>query len=144
MTIAVTTPAMPQITVTDRDLAKLQPLLEAARSHRDSPLIDALDTELGRAEVVTAHTVKPDIVTMNTRFVYRDVDMGVEREVTLVYPREADLNAGRLSVLAPIGCALLGLRVGQSIEWQVAGNRTKRLEIVRIVYQPEASGDHDL
>jgi len=61
--------------------------------------------------------------------------------LTLVYPKDADADAGRISVLAPVGSALLGLRVGQTIDWPGQGGRTLRLKVTAIHYQPESAGD---
>jgi len=76
-------------------------------------LAEDLDEELSRARVVKQADISPDIVTMNSRSVFRFVDTNEERDVTLVYPDQADVDTGRISVLAPIGAALLGLSVGQ-------------------------------
>ncbi len=123
------------IIVTNVDLQHLMPVLE----QNDTPASDALDAELRRAQVVDEAAVPPDVVTMNTEVVYED-DTGARRTVRVVYPREADSARGRISVLAPIGSALLGLRVGQSIEWVLPRGR-RRLRVVEIRYQPESSGD---
>ena len=80
-----------------------------------------------------------DVVTMNSIASIEDVS-GETREISLVYPREADGAANRISVLAPVGSAMLGLRVGQSIAWKVPGGRALRLRVAGISYQPEASG----
>jgi len=86
--------------------------------------------------------VPPDVVTMNSRVVYRDEETGETREVTLSYPQDASLEQGRVSVLAPVGAALLGLSVGQEIDWQLPGGKTKRLHILSVTYQPQAAGHH--
>ena len=77
---------------------------------------------------------------MNSRVVFEDETSGERREVTLVYPGRADIGAGMISVLTPVGTALLGLRVGQSIDWEVGGH-PQRYRIVDVPYQPEAAGD---
>lgn len=123
------------IIVTNVDLQHLMPVLE----QNDTPASEALDAELRRADVVDGAHVPPDVVTMNSEVVYED-DTGARRTVRIVYPREADSARGRISVLAPIGSALLGLRVGQSIEWTLPKGR-RRVRVVEIRYQPESSGD---
>lgn len=125
-----------KIIVTDVDLERLQPVIEQS----DTPLAEALDAELRRAVVVAQRDVPPDVVTMNSELVYEDVATGVQRVVRLVYPRDADATAGRISVLAPIGAALLGLHVGQEIEWRVPSG-VKRIRVAELRYQPEAAGD---
>jgi len=72
---------------------------------------------------------------------HRDELTGEHHRLTLVYPHEANVETGRVSVLAPVGSALLGLSVGQTIDWQASGNRSLRLRVTAIDYQPEASGD---
>ena len=71
-----------------------------------------------------------------------DAELGShERELALVYPRDADGSAHKVSILAPVGSALLGLRTGDSIDWPMPGGRTARLEVLAIRYQPEAAGE---
>jgi regulator of nucleoside diphosphate kinase len=125
------------IIVTNVDLQHLIPVLE----QNDTPASEALDAELRRAQVVEWAAVPPDVVTMNTEVVYEDVDTGIRRTVRVVYPRDADSAKGHVSVLAPIGSALLGLRVGQSIEWALPKGR-RRVRVVEIRYQPESHGEH--
>ena len=110
--------------------------------HDGSPASESLETELHRAIVVDPRAIPADVVTMNSQVVYEDCETSVQRTVTVVYPKDADAGSGRVSVLAPIGSALLGLRVGQAIEWPVPTG-TKRIRVVEIRYQPEASGDYE-
>lgn len=128
-----------QITVTDRDLEKLLLMLE----NHDDPAADSLESELDRAVVVPQSDIPSDVVTMNSQVTYEDCQSGARRTVRLVYPAEANSAAGRVSVLAPIGSALLGLAVGQEIEWAVPSGR-KRIRVVGVDYQPEAMGDLNL
>ena len=81
-----------------------------------------------------------DVVTMNTRFVLHDETTGKTREMALVYPIDSDPDRGRISVLAPVGGALLGLSVGQAIDWPLPRGKTKRMRLVRVLYQPERAG----
>jgi len=127
------------IIVTDLDLARLRPLLD----QHDTPASESLDAELHRAVIVRQREVPPDVVTMNSDVVYEDCATGTRRRVRVVYPKDADAATGRVSVLAPIGSALLGLKVGQEIDWRLpAGSR--RIRVVELGYQPEAAGDFDL
>src|SRR5690606_17221906 len=112
-----------------------------AQPKRDAAACEELEQELARAEVVPSEEISPDIVTMNSRARFVDEDEREELEMTLVYPRDADIEQGRISVLAPVGAALLGLSVGQEIEWPLPRGGTKRLRVSAIVYQPEAAGD---
>ena len=124
------------IIVTDLDLDRLRAVLD----HNDIPTAEALDAELHRATVVPQLEVPADVVTMNSDVVYEDESTGARRTVRVVYPRDADAGRGWVSVLAPIGSALLGLRVGQHIDWIVPAGR-RRLRVVEVPYQPEAAGD---
>jgi len=128
----------PRIVVTSSDMERLRTLIDTTAGDK----ADALDAELTRAVVVEPTDVPPDVVTMNSRVVYRDEESNETREVTLSYPKDASLEQGRVSVLAPVGAALLGLSVGQEIEWLVPGGRHKRLRILAVTYQPQAAGDY--
>jgi regulator of nucleoside diphosphate kinase len=94
---------------------------------------ERLQAELDRAIVVSDEAVPPDVVIMQSRVTYTDEAAGVRREVTIVYPADADGAEGRVSVLAPVGTALLGLSAGQSIEWQFPDGRRRRLTVDRVV-----------
>jgi len=100
----------------------------------------ALAEELERAIVVPADRIPKDVVTMNSRLIYADESTGTTREVELVYPDEADPVTGRVSVLAPVGCALLGLSAGQSIDWNLPGGKVHRLRVERVLFQPQPLG----
>jgi regulator of nucleoside diphosphate kinase len=95
-----------------------------------------LADELDRAIVVPSDRIPRDVVTMNSRLIYADESAGTRREVELVFPNEADPLKGRVSVLAPVGCALLGLRVGQSIDWNLPNGHVHRLRVERVLCQP--------
>lgn len=131
--------APPPIVVTRQDLERLQRLI----GDGDSPALERLDAELARAEIVEPEAVPEDVVTMNSDVVYEDAATNVRRTVRVVYPSEADGALGRVSVLAPIGSALLGLCVGQEIEWPTPGG-VRRVRVVRVQYQPEREGEYEL
>lgn len=128
------------IVVTEADLERLSRLI-LAQPRRNATACDALEEELAHADVVGSDEVSPDVVTMNSRARFVDEDLREEVEMTLVYPRDADVAQGRVSVLAPVGAALLGLSVGQAIAWPLPNGGTKRLRVSAVVYQPEAAGD---
>lgn len=119
------------ITITDLDLARLGTLKDAPN----------LAPELDRADIVPFRAVPPDVVTMNSRVAFADETTGEFRVVTIVYPDEADPAEGKISVMAPVGSALLGLSVGQSIEWCFPDGRPRTLRVVELLYQPEAAGN---
>jgi regulator of nucleoside diphosphate kinase len=133
-----------RVTVTELDYDRLRKLIETRLDARDRDAVSALSDELDRTEVVPAESVTGTLVTMNSRVVFRDEETGETREVSLVYPGESDLERGRISVLAPVGSALLGLSVGQTIDWPLPRGQLKRIRVVKVVYQPEAAGDSHL
>jgi|SRR5688500_4861199 len=121
-------PTNPRIVITDDDYSRLRRLAGHPR----------LAAELDAADVVDSASVPPDVVTMNSRVLYEDETVGGRREVTIVFPQQSDGSRGRVSVLAPIGSALLGLAVGQTILWPFPDGTSHCLRVLRIVYQPEA------
>lgn len=102
---------------------------------------DELFEELERAIVVHSERIPHDVVTMHSRFIYIDEYVGIRREIELVYPDEADPAAGRVSVLAPVGSALLGLAAGRSIDWKYPGGEIHRLRVERVLFQPDPAAD---
>lgn len=131
----ITSPVRNELIITNRDLAKLQHMIDI----HDTEASELLDSELQRATVVDPTEVPPTVVTMNSEVAYEDCATGERRRVRVVFPNEADAARGRVSVMAPIGSALIGLSVGQEIEWPVPAG-WKRIRVVEIPYQPEASG----
>lgn len=127
------------ITVTERDHERLQQLLES-ESMRTLPGIEMLVSELDRAEVVKSEEIGRDVVTMNSTVRFVEEGEFKAYELKLVYPHQAG-QPGTVSVLAPVGSALLGLSVGQKIRWQVPGGRDLQLRVVSVVSQPEAQGE---
>lgn len=130
----------PSIVVSSRDMARLEAMLESPALSRH-PAAIALSQELNRAQVLAPDEVPEGIVTMHSRVECVDELHDEKHSLTLVYPHEADFDKGRVSVLAPVGSALLGLSVGQTIDWTAPGGRQLRLRVTAIHYQPEASGD---
>jgi regulator of nucleoside diphosphate kinase len=128
---------LPQIFLTQNDMDRLLKLVEAQPGKR----LEKLEGELVRANVVPREEIPADVVTMNSRVVFENETTHERREVTLVYPGSADIGAGKISVLVPIGTALLGLRVGQSIDWELPGGEKQRFRIVGVPFQPEAAGE---
>lgn len=133
--------SFPEIRITERDHERLTSILSTLRA--DHPVAALLGAELDRAEVVASEDIPPDTVTMNSQVVLELPD-GSSHTVTLVYPNGADFSAGRLSVLAPVGAALLGLRVGQTISWPMPDGQTRTVRVIEVVWQPEAAGDFSL
>lgn len=121
-----------RIVVRQDDAARLERLLAMSGRLRDGDAITALQDELDRAEVVDAASMPAGVVAMGSRVRFVDEDSRDEQEVVLVYPAEADPQCGRVSVLAPVGSALLGLRVGQSIEWPMPNGHNRRLRVTGV------------
>jgi regulator of nucleoside diphosphate kinase len=121
------------IVITESDAKRLRELLAArARAVRDQDHLDELAAELERALVAKPNEVPADVVTMNTRVRVLDLVSGDRRELVVVLPRESDPSTGRISVLAPLGTALLGYRAGDEVEWLMPGGlRRLRIEKVR-------------
>ena len=133
------------IQITEIDRKRLLDVIVEAQSagYRGSVYLEKLRGELERAEVVNPQEIAGDVITMNSRVTLVDLDTGEEETYTLVYPENADAAQGQLSILAPIGTAMLGYRVGDLFEWDVPDGK-RRLRVEKILYQPEASGDFDL
>jgi len=112
-----------QIFITDFDLERLELLIANAsqRSSRDSRYLEGLEQELMNAEVVTPAGIPPDAITMNSRVCLQDMDSKEELIYTLVFSGDADVDSGKISVLAPIGTAMIGYRTGDRISWRVPG-----------------------
>ncbi len=126
-----------EIYITEMDKARLQDLIESEHG----PTVVELEHEIERAIVVDPQRVARDVVTMNSRVVLQLDDE--EKEVSLVYPQDADEGAGKLSVLSDVGAAILGYRAGDAIDWTVS-DRTRRILIERVIYQPESAGHFHL
>jgi len=129
----------PTITVSERDLERLEAML--ARLPDDQPGVDALREELDRAQIAAPEAMPPDVVTMNSRIRFVVEPAGKEMDMTLVYPRDFSGRPDQLSVTTAAGIAVLGLTVGQQIEWLTPNGQTVRARILDIPYQPERAGD---
>lgn len=114
--------------ITQDDFQKISRLLIAAQGD----LAELLQEELNRAFIVTSEELPQDVVAMNSKVSFQDIDSGKELAVTLVYPHEANINENKVSVLAPVGSALIGLRVGQVINWPLPNGKEKRLKVVSV------------
>ena len=126
------------IIITADDYQQLQSLVnsDVARLVSGSNRLDELKVELSRAQVVPKEQVPPDVVTMDSTVLLRDLDTNEAETYTLVYPENADIANQRLSVLAPVGTAILGYRVGDEFRWQVPAG-WRRLKVEQVISQPE-------
>ena len=131
------------IVITEADRARLSQVLDVNHSFGDEKMgqcLRELNSDLEQAMIVESGQVPNDVVTMNSKVILRDADTGEEEEWELCFPQNADVFENRISVLAPMGVAMLGTRPGDIIEWDTPRGKA-RSEISRISYQPEASGD---
>jgi regulator of nucleoside diphosphate kinase len=133
------------IYITEFDYNRLSGLIDRAREHNgdDREYLNKLETELDRAEIVDPKDIRADVVTMRSKVRLKDLVSGESNTYSLVFPTEANFAEGKISVLAPIGTAILGYKRGDTIEWPVPSG-LRKLKIEEILYQPEASGDRDL
>jgi regulator of nucleoside diphosphate kinase len=130
---------LPEIQLTRRDFGHLDQLTAMQASPESLRVVDFLVRELSRARIVDAGEIGPDVVTMYSEVLFRDVESGRERTVTLVYPREHALHEGALSVLTPLGAALIGLKEGHSIAFETVDGRSRRVQVVRVLSQPDSN-----
>jgi len=133
--VAVHMEYQPSVYLTQNDHDRLSALLEAKGER-----FEKLEGELARAVVVPSNEIPADVVTMNSRVLFANEVTGERREVILVFPFEADIDLGKISILAPVGTALLGLRKGQSIDWEVPSGEKHRYRVIDVLYQPENEG----
>ncbi|MDO8333063.1 MAG: nucleoside diphosphate kinase regulator [Nitrosomonas sp.] len=131
----------PKIIISSLDAIRLEKLLE---SLPDSvfPGKDDLEAELARAEVVDPKEIPSTVVTMNSTVKFEIVSTSKDFYLTLVYPKDVDANGGTISVLAPVGSALLGLSQGDEIKWPKPGGGVLQVRIKEVTYQPERSGEY--
>src|SRR4051812_34879852 len=142
--IAQRTTSKEELLITEADFDRLKHLVESPRyrvSH--AMLLPTLRGGLERCRVVEPASVPGGVVTMHSEIRVRDLQTGESETYALVFPDDADINTGRLSVLAPLGTALLGARVGDVVEFEAPGGR-RRLKVQEVLYQPEAAGDFHL
>lgn len=102
---------------------------------------EALEEELGRATVVDTQSLPSDVVRMNSTVTFLDENSNQESTIALVYPHEADIAVGKVSILAPVGIALIGLRPGQNILWPMPGGREKSLRVVAVEPRIDATAE---
>ena len=132
-----------QITLTELDYARLSQLTLSERKFQIVELrnLSFLRAEINRASKVESNAIAPDYVTMNSKVEVLDLDTKKVMTVQLVYPEEANLKNGKISVLSPMGSALLGYKVGDTISFHVPKG-IKAMNIKSILYQPESQGEY--
>jgi len=130
----------PTIVISSLDAERLDRLLESLPSNA-FPGRAELEAELMRAEVVEPNEMPPTVVTMNSTVEFRVASSSEVFRLTLVYPKDVDASGGTISILAPVGSALLGLSEGDQIEWPKPGGGTLQVLIEKVIYQPERAGE---
>jgi regulator of nucleoside diphosphate kinase len=130
------------IYVTDYDLVRLIEMLNAieADSQKIECSFQQLKQELERAEIVSSAKIPGNVITMNSTVRLKDMHTNEELTFQIVFPSDADLEQGKISILSPVGMALLGYKVGDRVVWNVPSG-VRKLEIKEMLYQPEAEGD---
>jgi regulator of nucleoside diphosphate kinase len=130
----------PNIIMSSLDVERLEQLIESLPDNA-FPGKQALEAELARADVVEPADVPPTVVTMNSRVRFSVISTGETFNLTLVYPKDLDASGEKISILAPVGSALLGLSQGDEIEWPKPGGGVLRVRIDEVLYQPERAGE---
>lgn len=133
------------IYITTSDYDRLSGLIEMSRERNgdaDREYLDQLEEELGRAELINPKEIPADVITMRSKVSLKDLKSGQTVMYSLVFPSEANSNDGHISVLAPIGTALLGNRSGDVVKSRVPSG-LRRLKVKEILYQPEAAGNYN-
>ena len=130
------------IIITELDYTRLCNTINLSRQKQSSEFknIEALGSEIKRAKKVDSKKITPEVITMNSLFEVSDLDNNRLMELKLVYPAEADFNKGHISVLSPLGSALIGYKIGDTISFDVPKGK-KSVRINKILYQPEANGE---
>ena len=133
------------IYITEFDYQRLSGMIERMRERNnvDKEYLNKLEAELDRAEIVDPKDIPGDVITMRSKVRLKDLVSGETNVYSLVFPTEADFSEGKISVLAPIGTAILGYKRGDTIEWPVPSG-LRRLKVDKILYQPEAAGNFAL
>ncbi len=133
------------IYITDSDKKRLKQLIRDARvfGSEHEIYLEKLEGELNRGKVVKSKGIPKDVITMNSKVRLKDLATREEMIYSLVFPDSADPDQNKISILAPIGTALLGYKVGDVIEWKVPA-RLRKLKVLEVLYQPEAAGDYHL
>ncbi len=124
-------PKAPKIVINADELAHIEALAEGAMQ-RNPALADRLFEEIGRARIVTPAKMPSDVVSVGSTVTYRDESTGLEKSVTLVYPEDADIARQRVSVMTPIGVALLGLAEGAAFYWDTRDNQRRMLSVIKV------------
>ncbi|RYF24700.1 MAG: nucleoside diphosphate kinase regulator [Comamonadaceae bacterium] len=130
----------PSITLSSLDVDRIEALMAGIPASAFPGKAD-LQAELDRADVLAPEQMPADVVTMNSTVQFAIRETGKDFCLSLVYPRDMDGSADRISIFAPVGSALLGLAVGDELAWPGPGGKPMTVQVKQIVYQPESAGD---
>jgi regulator of nucleoside diphosphate kinase len=134
---------METIYLTDKDYQRLHQVVQVQRRSSGPLVVEALSRELKRAQVVPSQQIPADVITMNSLVRLKDLKSDLTMDVAIVYPKDANMNTKKVSVLAPVGTAVLGCKVGDKVKCAM-GKGTATYLIEGVLYQPEAAGDFNL
>jgi regulator of nucleoside diphosphate kinase len=137
--------AMQQIIISSKDAVRIQSSIDKARSGGiHAPInLQPLANEINNAKRVDPEKMPPDVVTMNSIVVLQNLKTNKTLQVQIVYPEEADMSKNKVSIFAPVGTALLGYRIGDTVKWKVPSGIVE-FKILELIYQPESSKNYDL
>lgn len=130
----------PQLVINELDAERLDNLL-SNNEYANSPVAAALNDELDRAEILAPEAMPNDVVSMNSRVRFMDMTNKEELTRTLVYPASIKNNSEEISIMAPLGAALLGLRVGDEMDWKLPNGIETKIKVLELLYQPESAGE---
>lgn len=131
----------PNLTISSLDADRLEKLLDSLPKG-SFPGKNELEAELERADIVDPEDIPSTVITMNSTVRFKVESSPEDFTLTLVYPKDIDSSSNKISILAPVGSALLGLSVGDSIEWPKPGGGVLRVRVDDVIYQPERSGEY--
>lgn len=120
-----------ELIISKIDYVNLTQLIERA----DSAAAEALDEEISRARIVATHDLPENAVSMNSIVTFSDIDSAEEKTIQLVYPQNADINQLKISILSPVGSALIGLLPGGTIKWPMPQGKFRRLKVIAVKQQ---------
>ena len=130
----------PDIIISELDYTRIESLLQASAGI-PANIKAALESELERAELVAPEKMPANVVTMNSQVKFSVISSGVTFTLKLVYPKDMDDSGNTISILAPVGSAMLGLKEGDEINWPDGNAGMLQVRIEAIEYQPERAGE---
>ena len=130
-----------KVVISSLDAERLERIIDALPTSAYA-VGEKLEEELARAKIVEPKLIPPTVVTMNSTVRFKVDSSNEEFTMTLVYPKDVDVAQNKISILAPVGSAMLGLAQGTELEWPKPGVGMLKVQIEEITYQPERAGDY--